>query len=315
MIGSCHGERLPPLPPATHGNGEGLKPIVTARQALASIGPHTTLHNVEEVKSIDASPWHPDHVLPRTITCSGGQNYHWSGTRHLTLREFASFQGFPIWHSFCAPYIKKQIGNAFPPCVVKVLYQHIRVWLLEEDKVVPVALAGSAMEEEMVEGLQVVTARRLSASAAEFQNLPAKFEIDVVRFIGREVPEVIVLDDSDLGGSDTEEDGSQAVDDSPMSNLAEPSEESDSDTETLRGDDAVEVDSDSKHETLHGDDACDVDGDSDSEHETLRGDDTCDVDGDGDEQMTDYDSDEGSADENNAEAGGTDGDIDVVDLT
>ena len=122
MVGSCHGERLPPLPSPTHSDGEddGLRPFVTARQALSRIQPHTTLHNVDEVRQIDALPWNPDSLLPRTITCSGGQNYHWNGKRDLTLREYASFQGFPTWHKFCAPYIKKQIGNAFPPSVVKV---------------------------------------------------------------------------------------------------------------------------------------------------------------------------------------------------
>ncbi|EON99001.1 putative rip defective protein [Phaeoacremonium minimum UCRPA7] len=85
----------------------------------------------------DERPWDADGILPRTITTSGGQNYHYSGTRDFTYREYASLQGFPVWHRFVAPGIKKQIGNAFPPCVVKVLYDWIRKWLEDVDGVEP----------------------------------------------------------------------------------------------------------------------------------------------------------------------------------
>ena len=252
MIGSCHGESLPPLPPATHGDADTLKPFVTARAALKRIGRYATLHNVNEVKVMNAAPWNPDSVLPRTITCSGGQNYHWSGSRDLTLREFASFQGFPTWHRFCAPYIKKQIGNAFPPCVVKVLYDHIRTWLLKEDKAVAPAgrggRGGSAPPEsaaEVGDGVRVVGANQLGAGASQLR-APLKLENEVFRFIEREAPaavsdmekEVVIIDDSDAAGSDTEEDP-----DRPASTGTDEFD-FDSDTETARGDSVEVIDSD-----------------------------------------------------------------------
>lgn len=139
MIGACPGERLPPFPDATHSNdpADGLKPFVTVREALSVITARTTLHNPDGASACDKPPWDPDRILPRTITTSGGQNYHWSGTRELTLREFACLQGFPTKHRFVAPSIKKQIGNAFPPCVVKVLYDHLRRCLEREDGLEP----------------------------------------------------------------------------------------------------------------------------------------------------------------------------------
>ena len=93
------------------------------------------MHNPGDMKQIDRLPYDPDKPLPRTITCSGGQNYHYSGTRDYTEREYAALNGFPRYHDFVAPCIKKQIGNAFPPVVVKVLYDHLRQWLEREDNV------------------------------------------------------------------------------------------------------------------------------------------------------------------------------------
>lgn len=44
----------------------------------------------------------------------------------MTLREYAAFQGFPVGHCFRGKYVKKQIGNAVPPVVAKVLFESIR---------------------------------------------------------------------------------------------------------------------------------------------------------------------------------------------
>lgn len=141
MVGACPGERLPPFPGPTHSKDpeDGLQPFVTAREALDCIGPMTSLHNLDQMRPFEVvrPEWDPHGILRRTITTSGGQNYHYSGKRDLTLREFACLQGFPTWHKFVAPSIKKQIGNAFPPCVVEVLYDHLRGWLEAEDRIVP----------------------------------------------------------------------------------------------------------------------------------------------------------------------------------
>lgn len=70
------------------------------------------------------------------MTTSGGQNYHPSGKRDLTLREYACLQGFPLDHVFSGKHVKKQIGNAVPPCIAKVLFESIRKDLERADGVV-----------------------------------------------------------------------------------------------------------------------------------------------------------------------------------
>ncbi|KAI1408687.1 S-adenosyl-L-methionine-dependent methyltransferase [Hypoxylon sp. FL1857] len=144
MIGSCIGEELPPFPPATHSkepvDGDGTKPYKTVRQVLRKIPPdairHDELHRPSRLKRIDKPRWDPGIPLGRTITCSGGiGNYHYSGKRDFTLREYAVLQGFPVNYQFERPEQKRQIGNAFPPVVVKTLYRHLRRWLEQKDRV------------------------------------------------------------------------------------------------------------------------------------------------------------------------------------
>ncbi|KAL2161234.1 hypothetical protein VTH06DRAFT_8454 [Thermothelomyces fergusii] len=141
MIGSGPGERLPPFPPYTHnerGTG-GLRRWVTPASALAAVSSSPALrgHPLHRLgrRARFAHPrerWDPA-TLARTITCSGGQNHHWSGERDFTLLEYAVLQGFPVWHRFRGKCLKKQIGNAFPPSVVRVLYEHLVNWLLVQD--------------------------------------------------------------------------------------------------------------------------------------------------------------------------------------
>ncbi|KAK3298263.1 S-adenosyl-L-methionine-dependent methyltransferase [Chaetomium fimeti] len=138
MIGSAPGERLPPFPPPTHnkdGTG-GLKPWTTPKSVLASLSPNLVhkLHEPGLSKRFDPpkKPWDPTQ-LAKTITTDGGRNYHWDGERDFTLLEYAVLQGFPTWYKFEGAYIKKQIGNAFAPSVVKVLYDHLVDWLLVQD--------------------------------------------------------------------------------------------------------------------------------------------------------------------------------------
>ncbi|TDZ34105.1 Modification methylase HphIA [Colletotrichum spinosum] len=146
MIGACPGERLPPFPTATHSEtgAGGLSRYVTIRQALSKIDDTSTFHNPDD-ETRDNLPMgsvvsDPDEILRRCVTCSGGQNMHWSNTRAYTVREFASLQGFPVWHKFAPTAkskLKKQIGNAFPACVVRLLCEHLKNWLLQVDGLVP----------------------------------------------------------------------------------------------------------------------------------------------------------------------------------
>lgn len=145
MIASGPGEQLPPWPAPTHGSTPGLKPLVTEGEAISHISPRATLHDVATARMRHAASRQNSRVhrhrsgnipLSRTITCSGSDFIHYSGTREYTLRELARLQGFPDCHVFEGRLgeIKKQIGNAFPPCVVNTFYQHLRDCLLQSDR-------------------------------------------------------------------------------------------------------------------------------------------------------------------------------------
>ncbi|KAF4124578.1 DNA (cytosine-5)-methyltransferase 1 [Geosmithia morbida] len=146
MIAAAPGEKLPPFPEATHSeNGDrrrGLKPYTTIRQAISTIRPRSRdeLHNLHSVR------WHhpprasycPDR-LAGTLTTGGPSLIYPDGTRDFTLREQACLQGFPHCHTFkgTRTSIKRQIGNAFPPNTVTVLYKYLEKWLLRQDGVQP----------------------------------------------------------------------------------------------------------------------------------------------------------------------------------
>ena len=140
MLGSCPGESLPPFPLPTHSEdpqaGSQTKPYVTVRQALRKITSTTTM--MYPLQLCQKPAWDPNVPLQRTITCSGGiGNYHYSGHRYFYWRELATLQGFPANYEFRSSNVKRQIGNAFPPCVVKTIYKHIKRWLWEKDHVIP----------------------------------------------------------------------------------------------------------------------------------------------------------------------------------
>ncbi|KAH6630179.1 S-adenosyl-L-methionine-dependent methyltransferase [Chaetomium sp. MPI-SDFR-AT-0129] len=137
IIGSAPGEALPPFPAPTHNERgtNGLKPWVTARAALAPAArnrDHPLNQPTRAATPPPRLPWNADGLV-KTITTSGGMNYHWSGTRDFTRLEYALLQTFPTWHRFEGACVKRQIGNAFPPVVVRTLYEHLVDWLLEQD--------------------------------------------------------------------------------------------------------------------------------------------------------------------------------------
>lgn len=155
MIGSCPGEELPPFPKPTHITPElrkkrgKRKPYVTVKKMLARIPRDRDdrsktkkmmsddgMHRPREMVRKRLPRWDPDVTLKRCITTNGGYgNYHPSGRRDFTLREYATLQTFPIDYPFENPDRKRQIGNAFPPLAVKVLYAHLRKWLEARDRV------------------------------------------------------------------------------------------------------------------------------------------------------------------------------------
>ena len=58
------------------------------------------------------------------ITTGGGGAYHPSG-RKFTHRELARLSGFPDEHNFWGVNTIRQIGNAVPPLVGKVILEEV----------------------------------------------------------------------------------------------------------------------------------------------------------------------------------------------
>ena len=142
MIAAAPGEKLPPFPKATHCETRrlGLRPFATIRKVLHSIRHRDDLHDLDTVKRFcpRRAPYNPDR-LAGTLTTGGADFVHYDGSRDFTLREFAALQGFPRYHRFkgTRTSVKKQIGNAFPHNTVRVLYQHLQMWLLRQDGMKP----------------------------------------------------------------------------------------------------------------------------------------------------------------------------------
>ncbi|KAI1827320.1 S-adenosyl-L-methionine-dependent methyltransferase [Xylaria intraflava] len=163
MLGSCPGEELPTIPKPTHVPPElkrrGKKTYLTVKKMLARIprdmavtrprqhddsdfnddyddDNEDDMHNPYEMMRKRLPRWDADVTLRRCITTNGGYgNYHPNGRRDFTLREYATLQTFPLTYPFQIPNRKQQIGNAFPPMVVKVLFTHLRKWLERQDGV------------------------------------------------------------------------------------------------------------------------------------------------------------------------------------
>lgn len=147
MIGAAPGEQLPAWPRPTHSKNpkDGQKPFVSAVEACSALVEGENLHDIEGARPTDKVPWDSSTPLKWTITCSAGQCYHWSGRRSFTLAELAALQGFPNDFQFVGKCIKKQIGNAFAPIVVKILLKCIRIHLENFDGVTRQPAPGQAI--------------------------------------------------------------------------------------------------------------------------------------------------------------------------
>jgi DNA (cytosine-5)-methyltransferase 1 len=142
MIAACPGHPLPNLPIPTHSVSPenpvpGLKPSVTIADALRPIRPGTPNHNPANLTAGNFAPYSADQLLRGCITTSGGQNnWHPSGKRPLTEREYACLQTFPLNHVFegTRSSIVRQVGNAVPPAFSQKLFASIRKTFEEVDK-------------------------------------------------------------------------------------------------------------------------------------------------------------------------------------
>jgi DNA (cytosine-5)-methyltransferase 1 len=98
-------------------------------------------HEYARLKGFIIGPqWDSKRIVPKTITTHGGHNYHPSGKRHFTRREFAALQTFPHDHEFIEPNVMKQIGNAVPPLIAQLLFIHLKKALEKADGIKPEVL-------------------------------------------------------------------------------------------------------------------------------------------------------------------------------
>ena len=134
------GESLPDLPQPTHAlPGAGLLPYNTVANAIDGIPLDAEDHDVEKgLLSYQMLGYREPYnkLQPaRTITCSGGEfNYHPSGRRGFTAREFACLQTFPVDFQFSEKKVRKQIGNAVPPKFAEAVFREVCKSLRETDE-------------------------------------------------------------------------------------------------------------------------------------------------------------------------------------
>ncbi|RAL02683.1 DNA cytosine methyltransferase [Aspergillus ibericus CBS 121593] len=138
IIAAGPGERLPPFPNPTHGHPcSGLIDYTTIGQTISRIPAGAQDHDVEGALDRNARRRAPfdANQQARTITCGGGEkNYHPSGERGFTNREFACLQTFPMRYRFGARQVRRQIGNAVPPKLAEALYRAIQESLRQTDE-------------------------------------------------------------------------------------------------------------------------------------------------------------------------------------
>ncbi|KAA6413816.1 MAG: hypothetical protein FRX48_02178 [Lasallia pustulata] len=135
VIASCPGEALPGYPKPTHSSNPqqtGLRPLTTINEAIRNISPDAANHDLYSVMSQPRGPHYDGNRQSHCITTNGGGAYHPSG-RRFTHRELACLSGFPLEHRFCGTGTTKQIGNAVPPMVGKIILEEVRRALQKAD--------------------------------------------------------------------------------------------------------------------------------------------------------------------------------------
>lgn len=104
-----------------------MKPFQSACRALSSIPRNAANHDVPVHPQGNYMPWDDSTIIPNCITTGGANGRgHPSGRRGLTCREVASLQTFPHGHVFKGQGIRKQIGNAVPPLIAKLVFSEVK---------------------------------------------------------------------------------------------------------------------------------------------------------------------------------------------
>lgn len=147
LLASCPGTSLPEIPPPTHGPAgtAGLKRYVTIADTLRDLSrhPHATHNETTGMYAPKVRSWpaYDANTFAWCITTGGSDGrpgtYHPSGKRDFTIRELACLQGFPPDFEFAAgltpTQCRRQIGNAVPPVLAKVVFKAVREALERED--------------------------------------------------------------------------------------------------------------------------------------------------------------------------------------
>lgn len=173
LIGAAPGETLPSWPTATHSPDptEDQQPFRTEEEVISGLTPELhSLHDPDDMKVMDHVVRDARKPMDTAINGNGSTYHHPDGERDHTPRELASLQGFPTYHQFEGSYIKKQIGNAFPPSVAMAFYQHIRQHMEEFDGVQPgLTESGEPAGDPVTSGLEITTESTIESTVHDDQ--------------------------------------------------------------------------------------------------------------------------------------------------
>ena len=134
LFASCPGGLLPDIPEPTHGI-LGQR-VATIHDAINNIYPSCPNHNPRY--TLQLPPYNARTQLRHVIATGGTTSYHPNGLRHFTVRELACMQGFPVDFKFglglTEGEMRRQIRNAVPPVVARVLLAAVKAALVAENR-------------------------------------------------------------------------------------------------------------------------------------------------------------------------------------
>lgn len=146
------GETLPPLPEPTHTAGSVT--IKSVLEELESNHRDSRLsHHDPRFSKRFAKPKvrYDPNCFAKTICCGGDGNYHPSGIRNFTIREYACLQTFPwrfvFGQGLSDTEIRTQIGNAVPPSLARAIFVSILESLRASDQTTTETREGVAVRE------------------------------------------------------------------------------------------------------------------------------------------------------------------------
>jgi DNA (cytosine-5)-methyltransferase 1 len=151
MMAAGPGETLPHFPSPTHSSNprDGLQKLVTVSSVIDRIPRNAPNHNIRAAQGRMYPVWNGNDILRSTICTAGVTRSQIvngkkntslgipTGLRGFTHREIAALQGFPHHHIFMderITFVRKMIGNAYPPIVAKAHLNCIREQLEKTDR-------------------------------------------------------------------------------------------------------------------------------------------------------------------------------------